>query len=116
MILGRDGLLFAGPNSRRYEELLLFHLSLLVREMFVRTFFVRTFVLDDQLKKIRMMIMDHEKDPNELVNVAGLPEHAAIVSNLQRQIRDAAKASFPASGLTPEIKKDQGLWAPQFIE
>ena len=61
-------------------------------------------------------LYDHEKDPNELVNVAGLPEHAAIVSNLQRQIRDAAKASFPASGLTPEIKKDQGLWAPQFIE
>ena len=69
LILGRDGLLFAGPNSRRYEELLLFHLSLLVREMFVRTFFVRTFVLDDQLKKIRMMIMDHEKDPNNIPRV-----------------------------------------------
>eukprot|EP00001_Collodictyon_triciliatum_P167534 29600_3 len=25
LILGRDGLLFAGPNSRRHEELLLFH-------------------------------------------------------------------------------------------
>jgi hypothetical protein len=69
LILGRDGLLFAGPNSRRHEELLLFHLSLLVREMFVRVFFVRTFVLDDQLKKIRMMIMDHEKDPNNIPRV-----------------------------------------------
>ena len=69
LILGRDGLLFAGPNSRRHEELLLFLLSLLVREMFVRVFFVRTFVLDDQLKKIRMMIMDHEKDPNNIPRV-----------------------------------------------
>lgn len=69
LILGRDGLLFAGPNSRRHEELLLFHLSLLVREMFVRVFFVRTFVLDDQLKKIRTMIMDHEKDPNNIPRV-----------------------------------------------
>jgi hypothetical protein len=69
LVLGRDGLLFAGPNSRRHEELLLFHISLLVREMFVRVFFVRTFVLDDQLKKIRMMIMDHEKDPNNIPRV-----------------------------------------------
>lgn len=69
LVLGRDGLLFAGPNSRRHEELLLSHISLLVREMFVRVFFVRTFVLDDQLKKIRMMIMDHEKDPNNIPRV-----------------------------------------------
>ena len=69
LVLGRDGLLFAGPNSRRHEELLLFHLSLLVREMFVRVFFVCTFVLDDQLKKIRRMIMDHEKDPNNIPRV-----------------------------------------------
>ena len=61
-------------------------------------------------------LYDHDKDPNELVNLVGNPEHAALVSNLQRKIRDAAKASFPASGVTPEIKKDQGLWAPQFIE
>lgn len=61
-------------------------------------------------------LYDHDKDPHELVNLAGNPEHAALVSNLQRQIRDAAKASFPANGVTPEIKKDQGLWAPQFIE
>ena len=52
LVLGRDGVVFAGPNARRHEELLLFHLSLLVREMFVRVFFVRTFVLDDQLKNI----------------------------------------------------------------
>ena len=69
LVLGRDGVVFAGPNARRHEELLLFHLSLLVREMFVRVFFVRTFVLDDQLKKIRVMIMDHEKDPNNIPRV-----------------------------------------------
>jgi iduronate 2-sulfatase len=61
-------------------------------------------------------LYDHDSDPSELVNVAGKPEHAALVSSLQRQLRDAAKSSFPEGGTTPELKKDAGLWAPQFIE
>mmetsp|Transcript_10807 Transcript_10807/g.26463 ORF Transcript_10807/g.26463 Transcript_10807/m.26463 type:complete len:893 (+) Transcript_10807:104-2782(+) len=69
LILGRDGMLFAGPNSRRHEPLLLFYLSLLVRDMFIRVFFVRTFVLDDLLKTIRRLIMEHESDPNNIPKV-----------------------------------------------
>ena len=61
-------------------------------------------------------LYDHDSDPSELVNVAGKPEHAALVSSLQRQLRDAAKSSFPEGGTTPELKKDAGLWAPQFVE
>jgi iduronate 2-sulfatase len=61
-------------------------------------------------------LYDHDTDPSELMNVAGKPEHAALVNSLQRQLRDAAKSSFPQSGTTPELKKDTGLWAPQFIE
>jgi len=72
LILGRDGMLFAGPNSRRHEPLLLFYLSLLVREMFIRVFFVRTFVLDDLLKKVRLLIMEHDKDPNNIPKVRTL--------------------------------------------
>ncbi|KAJ1489544.1 hypothetical protein T484DRAFT_1937083 [Baffinella frigidus] len=72
LVLGRDGLLFAGPNSRRHETLLLFYLSLLVRDMFIRVFFVRTFVLDDLLKKIRKLIVEHEKDPNNIPIVRAL--------------------------------------------
>lgn len=69
LILGRSGMLFAGPNSRRHEPLLLFYLSLLVRDMFIRVFFVRTFVLDDMLKTIRRLIMEHESDPNNIPKV-----------------------------------------------
>jgi iduronate 2-sulfatase len=61
-------------------------------------------------------LYDHDSDPKELVNLAADPKHAALVSELQRQVRDAAKASFPANGVTPDIKKDPGLWAPQFIK
>jgi WD repeat-containing protein 35 len=73
LILGRDGMLFAGPNSRRHEPLLLFYLSLLVRDMFIRVFFVRTFVLDDMLKTIRRLIMEHETDPNNIPKVRSHP-------------------------------------------
>ena len=62
-------MLFAGPNSRKHEPMLLFYLSLFVREIFVRVFFVRTFVLDDLLKKTRTLIVEHERDPNNIPKI-----------------------------------------------
>ncbi len=67
--LGRDGIIFAGPNCRKHERLIMAHFSLLVREVFIRNFFVRTFILDDSLKRIRALIMTHEKDPNNIPRV-----------------------------------------------
>jgi len=61
-------------------------------------------------------LYDHDNDPSELVNLSGKPEHSALVNRLQCQLRDAARSSFPENGITPELRKDAGLWAPQFIE
>jgi hypothetical protein len=72
LILGRDGMLFAGPNSRKHEPMLQFYLSLFVREIFVRVFFVRTFVLDDLLKKTRILIVQHERDPNNIPKIRSM--------------------------------------------
>lgn len=56
-------------------------------------------------------LYDHENDPGELVNLAGKPEHAATVAELSKVLREAAKGTFPADGITPPIKEG-GLWAP----
>lgn len=56
-------------------------------------------------------LYDHENDPGELVNLAGKPEHAATVAELSKMLREAAKGTFPADGITPPIKEG-GLWAP----
>lgn len=58
-------------------------------------------------------LYDHENDPGELANLAGKPEHAATVSELSRVLRQAAKATFPADGKTPELS--EGLWAPLLV-
>lgn len=55
-------------------------------------------------------LYDHDADPRELTNLAHKPEHAATVAELSRQLQAAAKTTFPASGVTPELKP--GLWAP----
>jgi arylsulfatase A-like enzyme len=57
-------------------------------------------------------LYDHEADPRELKNLAGDPAHAATVAELSESIRTAAKGTFPPDGVTPEIKKEGGLWAP----
>ena len=69
ILIGRDGILIAGPNSASHEELLTNYLSLLTRDLFIRNFFVRTFILDDALKRIRRLIMDYQKDPNNIARV-----------------------------------------------
>jgi arylsulfatase A-like enzyme len=57
-------------------------------------------------------LYDHEVDPKELKNLAADPAHAATVAELSEKIRSAAKGTFPPDGVTPEIKKEGALWAP----
>merc|ERR1712188_43516 len=45
--------------------------------MFIRNFFIRTFVLDDHLKKIRALIIDHDQDPNNIPRVRGMLNDAS---------------------------------------
>jgi iduronate 2-sulfatase len=61
-------------------------------------------------------LYDHDADPKELTNLADKPEHAATVAELSQQLRAAVKTTFPPDGQTPEIKKEGGLWAPQFMK
>jgi WD repeat-containing protein 35 len=56
LIVGRNGVLIAGPGSRKHEDILLTYLSLLSRDMFLRVFFTRVFVLQNELNKIRAML------------------------------------------------------------
>ena len=55
-------------------------------------------------------LYDHDADPQELKNLADDPAYAETVAELSRQVRAAAKTTFPPSGETPELKP--GLWAP----
>jgi arylsulfatase A-like enzyme len=59
-------------------------------------------------------LYDHDADPGELKNLAGLDEHAATVAELSAQLAVAVKDTYPASGKTPELK--EGLWAPMFVD
>ncbi|MBN2295850.1 MAG: DUF4976 domain-containing protein, partial [Pirellulales bacterium] len=63
----------------------------------------------DQGKQGRELY-DHDADPKELTNLAGDPNHADTVAKLSRQLREATKTTFPASGETPMIR--QKTWAP----
>ncbi|MGE5193949.1 MAG: sulfatase [Deltaproteobacteria bacterium] len=59
-------------------------------------------------------LYDHDADPRELTNLAANPDHAKTVEDLSKQIRAAAKTTFPLSGETPAIQP--GLWAPNLTE
>ncbi len=56
-------------------------------------------------------LYDHEADPQEMKNLADDPAQAATVAELSKTLREAAKGSFPADGVTPPVKEGP-LWAP----
>ncbi|MDO8545211.1 MAG: sulfatase [Opitutaceae bacterium] len=58
-------------------------------------------------------LYDHDSDPKEITNLAGLPAHATTVQELSRKLHAAVKTTFPRSGTTPELR--EGLWAPVFV-
>jgi iduronate 2-sulfatase len=59
-------------------------------------------------------LYDHDSDPKELTNLADSPSHTATIAELSKQLQQAAKTTFPADGVTPELKT--ALWAPLLVD
>jgi arylsulfatase A-like enzyme len=59
-------------------------------------------------------LYDHDSDSRELTNLADKTEHAKTVEELSKQLRIAAKSTFPPSGENPLLKP--GIWAPNLTE
>ncbi len=60
-------------------------------------------------------LYDHDNDPKEVTNLAEKADHAATVTELSAKLQAAAKASFPADGVTPAVK-ETGMWAPNLTD
>lgn len=59
-------------------------------------------------------LYDHDTDPKELNNLAGSPDHKEIIEGLSKELRSAASATYPTSGMIPELIP--GIWAPNLTE
>ena len=59
-------------------------------------------------------LYDHDADARELTNLADDPAHADTIARLSRQLREAVKGTFPASGETPELQERP--WAPNLTD
>lgn len=61
-------------------------------------------------------LYDHEQDPRELTNLAGLPAHAQTVATLSGQLQAAVQTTLPPSGEMPVIPPGIGMWAPNLTD
>ncbi len=107
LVQGRDGIMFVGPNSFKSEALIVTYTSILVREVFTRNFFVRTFVLDDLLKRTRVLIMEHERDPQSVFKIRELLNEASkdiillqqLLSYLSESVENMVEPERPVSAV-----------------
>lgn len=59
-------------------------------------------------------LYDHQADPQEMSNLAGMPEHAETEQNLAMNLQEAIQSSFPESGGTPPLVPR--VWAPNLTD
>jgi WD repeat-containing protein 35 len=69
VLLGREGMLYAGPGTSDCEDLVVQFSFLLAKEQFVRNYFVRMFILDDQIASIGGLIRTYDQDPNRIFRI-----------------------------------------------
>ena len=72
LIIGRSGVLMAGPNAREHENLLLAYMSLNSRDIFLRSYWHRTFIFDDVMGTIRELILRHDENPLSIPRIRHL--------------------------------------------
>jgi iduronate 2-sulfatase len=59
-------------------------------------------------------LYDHDSDPRELTNLIDAPQHAELVDELSRQLKQSVLSTFPKSGKTPEVEST--MWAPNVTD
>eukprot|EP00949_MAST-11_sp_MAST-11-sp1_P000116 g116.t1 len=106
VVVGRDGVLFGGPSIMKHTRLIVAYVSLLCREIFIRSFFVRTFVLDDSLKKIRNLIVEYQRDPNNIERIRDRLNSASRDIILLQEVLAYLKESLD-NMVVPPMSTDQ---------
>ena len=91
-------MLIVGPNAFKHEAVLVLYLSLHSRNMFLRVFFTRTFVMGDELRRLRTMIQEHEKDPTTVNKVRDRLSKAAREIILMKET-----LGYMADSLVPTV-------------
>lgn len=93
LVVGKQGLLIAGVGARGHEELIVSFLSLKGRDLYVRNFFNRCLVLEDTLRHMRKLIVEHEKDPNSISTVrellSGSSRHVILLEETLCYMRES---------------------------
>lgn len=107
ILIGREGVLLAGPSVSGDLELVVCYIGLLCREIFIRNFFVRTFILNDSLKQIRTLIMTYRKDPNNIGKIRTRLNGASRDIILLNEVLEYLKESL-AEAKMPTLPKDAG--------
>jgi hypothetical protein len=105
VVIGRQGILVAGPNVLHLEPLVIYYTSLMCKECFVRNYFSRTFILSDTLKKIKLLIEQHQTDPQNVARIRlALSEAAGDIIFLEETLQYLMEAL--QGMLIPQLPSD----------
>jgi WD repeat-containing protein 35 len=66
LILGREGIVYAGPHATETDNLLIANAFIAGKEVFLRAYFIRMFILNNEIDTIRDLIATYLDDPHKV--------------------------------------------------
>ncbi len=66
LILGREGIVYAGPHATEANEMLVDLVYIMGKEVFLRAYFIRMFILDNEINVVRDLIATYQEDPGKV--------------------------------------------------
>eukprot|EP00944_MAST-04C_sp_MAST-4C-sp1_P009877 g9877.t1 len=66
LILGREGIVYAGPHATEANEMLVDLVYIMGKEVFLRAYFIRMFILDNEVNVVRDLIATYHEDPSKV--------------------------------------------------
>jgi len=112
LVVGKQGLLIGGVGARAHEELIVSFLSLKGRDLYVRNFFNRCLILEDTLRHMRKLIVEHEKDPNSISTVrellSGSSRHVILLQETLQYLKESLE--MLADPMVPEGEGGRNLY------
>jgi hypothetical protein len=102
LVFGENGLLIAGPNSRKHEPLLCSYLQFTAMDLFIRNFWSRTFQVFDTMADLRRLLNIHHRDPTSLAGTQGRLQRVSDDVRMLGEILGYLVESLEAAEIPPE--------------
>jgi len=107
VILGRQGILIGGPNSRRHEDVMVYYISLVARQQTISQLHIRMQYLTAQISETSDLIDGFEEEPHRVDAIRARLSACSKIALLVRDTLQFLEESLESIEVPPLVELDE---------